>query len=135
VTKPRQPEPEPEPQGPPSRTLEWVVGGVTIAAIVTGVGLMLAAESKMQNCRDIANNDPTRLASANQECDAARPLAYAGYTLTYGIGIAGIVTEAALLLLRRGGSRGSTSGDSEDSASVGFLPLPGGGALTARGRF
>jgi tetratricopeptide (TPR) repeat protein len=140
VTKRPEPEPEPEPQGPPSRVLEWVVGGVTAAAIVTGVGLMLAANSKMEKCAtdaEVRDSEGNRilLATADEECNAARPLAYAGYALTYGVGIAGIVTEAALLLLRRDGSRGSTPGDSDDGTSVGFLPLPGGGAVTASGRF
>jgi hypothetical protein len=138
VTK--RPEPEPEPQGPPSRLPEWIVGGVTVAAIATGVGLMLASNSKMQKCEQLASDEPDgspsrHLGSANDECNAARPLAYAGYALTYGVGIAGIVTEAALLLLRRGGSSGSAADGPDDGTSVGFLPLPGGGGLTAHGRF
>lgn len=137
VTKRPEPEPEPEPQGPPSRTAEWIVGGVTVAAIVTGVALMLAASGKMDNCWADGgpNSDGTRLGTAAASCNDARPLAYAGYALTYGVGIAGAATEAVLLILHRGGSRGSSSGDSDDSTSVGFVPLPGGGALTARGRF
>ena len=120
-----QPEPEVE---TPSRKLEWIIGGVSAAALVGGVVTNFIARAKMDACRtDAGRND---LETANEECNAARPLAYTSYAL-FGVAAAGIATDALLLILRRGG--GSDSSDEE--ASVGFLPLPGGGGVIARGRF
>jgi hypothetical protein len=131
----RRPEPEPEPQGPRSRVLEWSIGGAAGVALVVGIGLNLAARTKMSNCQNDATvkdeqNHYTRLGTADEECNAAKPLAYWSYAM-FGVAAAAAVTDAVLLLLRRGGS--SPSG--EEGTSVGFLPLPGGGAVTARGRF
>ena len=129
--------PEPEPERPISRTPEWVVGGVAAATLVTGIILNVEARNKMSNCqtdatRTDANGNPNRLGAANSECEAARPLAYWSYAM-FSLTAAAAVTDALLLLLRNHGG-GSSSG-SGDEASVGFAPLPGGGALTARGRF
>ncbi len=123
----RRPEPAPEPEGPPSRALEWVVGGVAAATLVTGMVLNLAARSKMSTCE--ADASKGALAKANKECDEARPLAYASYAM-FGVAAAGVVTDALLLILRNNGS--SSSGD---EAMLRLVPLPGGAALSAHGRF
>ncbi len=93
------------------------------------MGLNLAARTKMSACQ--ADADKGQNATANDECEAARPLAYTSYAM-FGIAAAGIVTDALLLILRH---REGGSSSSSDEASVGFAPLPGGAALTARGRF
>jgi hypothetical protein len=131
----RRPEPEPQPQGPRSRVLEWTIGGAAGVALVVGVGLNLAARTKMSNCQNDATvrdaqGNLIRLGTANDECNAAKPLAYWSYAM-FTVAAAAAATDALLLLLRRGGS----SSSSDEETSVGFSPLPGGGALTARGRF
>jgi hypothetical protein len=123
--------PEPESGAPPSRTLEWVVGGVSAAALITGVIFNIQARGKMSDCQADAAKDPALLKTANAECDAARPRAFVSYAM-FGIAAAGAVTDALLLILRH---NGNASSGSSDEASVGFAPLPGGGALTAHGRF
>jgi hypothetical protein len=126
----RRAEPEPAPEGPPSRVVEWVVGGVAVATLGVGLGLNLAARTKMSACQ--ADADKGQNKTANDECEAARPLAYTSYAM-FGIAAAGIVTDALLLILRH--KEGGSSSSSGDEASVGFAPLPGGAALMARGRF
>lgn len=128
--KPREPEQEPEAS---SHTLEWVVGGVSGAALVTGIVLNLSARSKMSSCQADASNN--LLGTANDECNAARPLAYASYGLI-GAAAVGVAVDAVLILMRgNGGSSSSGGGDENASTSVGVLWLPGGGGLAARGRF
>jgi len=125
VVHARAPEPEPEPRG---HVVEWVVGGVSVAALVGGLALNLGARSKMSSCQTHA--DQGRDATANDECEAAKPLAYWSYGL-FGVALAGAAVDTVLLILRSG--EGGSS--NHDEASLGFMPLPGGGAVTARGRF
>jgi hypothetical protein len=129
VQTPKPAETEPE---NPSHAVEWIVGGASAAALVVGVGLNLAARSKMSACQADASKNPPLYASANTECDSARPLAYTSYALL-SVGAVGAAVDAVLIYLRHRGDGDSSSGD---DSSVGFLLLPGGGgALTARGRF
>jgi hypothetical protein len=139
----RRPEPEPEPEGPPSRVLEWTIGGVAGVALLTGIVLNLAARGKMSNCENDAtvrdaDGNLIRLGTANEECNAARPLAYTSYAM-FGVAAAAAVTDALVLILRNSGSSSSSYGDEasdySDEPSFGFVVLPGGGGLTARGRF
>lgn len=125
----RRPAPEPEPEGPPSHILEWAVGGVAGAALITGIALNLAARSKMSTCQADALN-PSLLGSANDACDSARPLAYTSYAM-FGIAAAGAVTDALLIILHRMNS-GSSGGD---EAALGIVPLPGGAGLATHGHF
>jgi hypothetical protein len=130
VQLPRPVEPEPESQRP-SHALEWIVGGASAAALVVGIGLNLAARSKMSACQADASKDPAQLATANDECNSARPLAFTSYALL-SVAAAGAAVDALLIILKRGGGESSSG----DDGSVGFLLLPGGGGgLTARGRF
>ncbi len=126
VVHARAPEPEPEPRG---HVVEWVVGGVSVAALVGGLALNLGARSKMSSCQTHA--DQGKDATANSECDSAKPLAYWSYGL-FGVAVAGAAADAVLLILHSSEGRSSSS---NDEASLGFMPLPGGGAVTARGRF
>jgi len=124
--RPAEPESEPE---APSRVPEWIIGGVAVGSLVAGVVYNLSARSKMSACNDDAANN--LLKSAQNECDAARPMAYASYAF-FGVAAAGAVLDTILLIVRRGGGS-SSSGD--DSSSVGLMWLPGGGGLAAQGRF
>jgi hypothetical protein len=119
-------EPEPEPQEL-SRVPEWIVGGVTAAALIGGVVYNLAARTKMSACQTDSSNGLQ--GTASKECDDARPMAYASYAL-FGVAAAGAALDAVLLIVRRG-----DSSSNNDSSSVGFMLLPGGGGLAARGRF
>jgi hypothetical protein len=125
------PEPAPE-TAPPSHLAEWIVGGVTAAALVGGIVTNFVARAKMDTCRTDASNQ--NLADADAECNAARPMAYASYTLL-SVAAVGAALDGVLIILhhRRGGADDSTSGDEE--AMLGVAPLPNGGMLTARGRF
>jgi tetratricopeptide (TPR) repeat protein len=109
-----------------SHALEWIVGGVSGAALVAGIVLNLAARSKMSACSADASN--RKYLTANNECNSARPLAYTSYVM-FTTAAAGVATDALLLILRRGGAW------SGNDSSVGLLLLPSGGGLAARGRF
>jgi hypothetical protein len=123
----RPPEPEAEPERP-SNALYWAVGGAAGAALVGGIITNVVARAKMSTCRaDAGNND---LAKANDECNAARPMAYTSYAL-FGLAGAGAALDAVLILLRHSG--GDSSGG--DEAFLHLMPLPGGGGLLARGKF
>jgi hypothetical protein len=111
--------------------IEWAVGGVSVAALVGGLALNLGARTKMSSCETHAN-DPNKLGTANAECDAAKPLAYWSYGL-FSVAAVGAAVDTVLLILRSG--EGGSSSSHNDEASLGFMPLPGGGAVTARGRF
>jgi hypothetical protein len=126
VQKPAEPEPEPKST---SHAVEWIVGGASAAALVVGVGLNFAARSKMSACQANASKDS--LKDADNDCNAARPLAYASYALL-SVAAVGAAVDAVLIIMKRGGGESSSGDDS----SVGFMLLPGGGgAVTARGRF
>ena len=118
--------PEAEPQRS-SHIAEWVVGGTSAAALVVGIALNVAARSKMNSCNSDAAKGLNKTALG--ECNSAPALAYTSYAM-FGVAAVGVAVDAFLIL--RGGGVSSTS---SDDSSVGFLWLPGGGGLTARGRF
>jgi hypothetical protein len=135
LTPPPQPKPAPVVSRPaepeteaPSHLVEWIVGGASVAVLITGVALNVAARSKMSACNTDAGN--RNYLTANSECDSARPLAYTSYAM-FGIAAAGAAVDALLIILHSSGSSSSSRGDSP----VGLLMLPGGGGLTAQGRF
>lgn len=125
VNKPAEPEPEPESR---SHRVEWIVGGASAAVLVSGVALNLIARSKMSACQ--ADASLGRMKTAQTECDSARPLAYTSYALL-SVAAIGIAVDALLIILRSGGGESS----SNDDSSVGFMLLPSGGGLSARGKF
>jgi hypothetical protein len=123
VNKPVAPEPEPENR---THMAEWIVGGASAAVLIGGLALNLAARSKMSACQ--TNASQGRLKSAQDECDSATPLAYASYGLM-GAAVIGVAVDTVLIILHR------SDGESADDSTVGFMVLPGGGGLSARGRF
>ena len=125
--KPIAPKPEEE---SPSHLAEWIVGGASTAALVTGIVLNVAARSKMTACNDDASKG--NLKTANSECNSASPLANASYVM-FGLAAAGAAVEAYLLFIHNGGV--FSGNDSSSSSSVGLLLLPSGGGLSAQGRF
>jgi hypothetical protein len=125
--KPAAPKPEEE---SPSHLAEWIVGGASAAALVTGIVLNVAARSKMNACNDDATKG--NYATANRECNSASPLANTSYVM-FGLAAAGAAAEAYLLFIHNGGV--FSRDDSSSSSSVGLLLLPSGGGLSAQGRF
>jgi hypothetical protein len=129
VQTPKPAETEPE---NPSHAVEWIVGGASAAALVVGVGLNLAARSKMSACQADASKNP--LSGERQHRMRFRPAAGLHVVRpSQRRGRRCAAVDAVLIYLRHRGDGESSSGD---DSSVGFLLLPGGGgALTARGRF
>ena len=111
-----------------SRLLVWVVGGVGVAALTTGIITNIVARSDMDTCNSKANGG--YLASALSACNSAKPLAYTSYAM---FGVAGAAAVVEGVLLYRVWSSGG--GDSSDDTSVSLGWLPGGLSLSARGRF
>jgi len=134
LTKPRPIEPPPqvteqagEGRGG-SRLLVWVVGGVGVAALTTGIITNIIARNDMSTCTSQA--DKGNLASAKSACDSAKPAAYTSYAM-FGVAGAAAVVEGVLLYRVWAGGGGDSSADT--SVSLGWLP--GGLSLSARGRF
>ena len=127
VTKPAAPQPKPESS---SYLVEWILGGAVVGALAGGIATNLIARAKMDTCRTEAANG-TDLKKANAECNAAKPMAYTSYAL-FSVAAAAAAVDATLLILKY---QASDDSPWEDEASYGFMLLPGGGGLTARGRF
>jgi hypothetical protein len=99
--------------------------------LLGGVVTNFIARAKMHTCRTDAGNKD--YAKANDECNAAKPMAWTSYAL-FGVAGAGIALDAVLIILHHRGGDDSASGGGD--SNVGFMLLPGGGGgLTARGRF
>jgi tetratricopeptide (TPR) repeat protein len=137
--KPGKPSPiEPPPMvteqapagGGTSRLLVWVVGGVGVAALTTGIITNIIARNDMSDCNSKA--DAGSLAQAQSACNSAKPAAYTSYAM---FGVAGAAAVAEGFLLYRIWSRSSGGGDSSEDTSVSLGWLPGGLSLSARGRF
>jgi hypothetical protein len=118
--------------GGTNRLLVWVVGGVGVAALGTGIITNIMARNYMSTCVSEADKNPPQLASAQSACNSAKPAAYTSYAM---FGIAGAAAAAEGFLLYRIWSRNSGGGDSSDDTSVSLGWLPGGLSLSARGRF
>lgn len=110
---------------------EWVVAGVGLAALAGGVFFNLKARSKMSECRDLADEyedggsqDSALRAAADAACDAAKAPAYVSYGL-FGAALAAVVLDVVFIATK----------SSVPVSTAGFVPLPGGGALVAGGRF
>ncbi|HEY0707209.1 MAG TPA: tetratricopeptide repeat protein [Polyangia bacterium] len=106
-----------------STVTPWIVGGVGVASLATGVALNLSARSKMNDCRALAAAG--RTTEANTACDAAAPRAYASYAL-FGVAAAAAITDAVLLFVLKEPSQERT---------IAASPLPGGAAVSGRWRF
>jgi hypothetical protein len=126
------PPPEPvlvdKPASPPStlslqKAAPWIIGGVGVVALATGVALNVSARGKMDDCRDLAKNEQQHDA-ALAACDGAKPRAYASYAM-FGVAAAAAVADGILLYL--------TSERTE--RTVAASPLPGGAMVSGRFRF
>lgn len=107
--------------GSASRIAAWVVGGVGVAALATGIVTNILARNDMDTCN--SKGGP------NSACDSAKTAAYTSYAM---FGVAGAAAAVEGVLLYRIWARGrSASGDT--SVSLGWMP--GGVSLSARGRF
>lgn len=115
--------------GGSNRLLVWVVGGVGVAALTTGIITNIIARSDMSTCNSKA--DSGDLAQALSACNSAKPVAYTSYAM---FGVAGAAAVAEGVLLYRVWAK-SGGGDSSDDTSVSLGWLPGGLSLSARGRF
>lgn len=115
--------------GGASRILVWVVGGVGVAALGTGIITNIIARNDMDTC--VQKADGGYLAQAKAACDSAKPAAYTSYAM---FGVAGAAAVVEGILLYRVWSR-SSGGESSDDTSVSLGWLPGGLSLSARGRF
>jgi hypothetical protein len=102
-------------------TTEWVVAGVGAAALVSGVVFNIGARAQMSNCRDMARAN--NIVGARDACDRASPFAYTSYVL-FGAAAAAAVADVVLLWTKP-----------ERRTSLGMVPVRGGAALTAQGRF
>jgi hypothetical protein len=102
-------------------TTEWVIAGVGVAALVAGVVFNVGARSAMNDCRSLAQGN--NIASARDACDRAKPFAYLSYGL-FGVAGAAAILDVTLVL-----------GKHQPVESVGMLLVPGGGTLSASGRF
>lgn len=109
------------------RVLVWVVGGVGVAALATGIITNIIARNDMSTCNSQAADG--NLATAKSACDSAKPAAYTSYAM-FGVAGAAAVVEG-VLVYRIWSSGAASSGDT--SVSLGWLP--GGLSLSARGRF
>jgi len=108
-----------------SHAVAWIVGGVSVAALVGGIALNLSARSKMSSCNTNAKNN--YLATANDQCNAAVPLAYMSYAM-FGVATVGAAVDAIILW------RSASDGKGDDT-QVSLQYLPGGAGVLARGRF
>jgi chemotaxis protein histidine kinase CheA len=119
------PRPTRTPAPEQSYAAEWVIGGVGVAALATGIVLNLKARSKMDDCNSLDRQN--MLKSANDACDGARPLAYGSYAL-FGVTALAAITDSVLLF------RGPSNDVISTAMSLGWAPgMPL--TLSARGRF
>ena len=102
---------------------EWIVGGVGVAALTTGIILNIVARSDMSTA-----NGATDYNKSNDAWNSAKTEAYTSYAM---FGIAGAAAAVEGWLLYRLWFSDERSTDS--SVSLGWLP--GGVSLNARGRF
>jgi hypothetical protein len=102
---------------------EWIVGGVGVAALTTGIILNIVARSDMSTANSTA--DYTK---SNDAWNSAKTEAYTSYAM---FGVAGAAAAVEGWLLYRLWFGGDRSADS--AVSLGWVP--GGVSLNARGRF
>jgi tetratricopeptide (TPR) repeat protein len=111
----------------PSRPLQlapWIIGGVGVAALVSGVVLNLGARSKMDDCNALAKKG--QIEAASTACDAAKPRAYASYAL-FGVAAAAVVADSLLLFLMHE--------PTDEGTKISAAPLPGGALVSGHWRF
>jgi hypothetical protein len=112
---------EETPHEPRMGTTEWIIAGVGAAALVAGVVFNLGARSAMNDCRQLAMGN--KITEARDACDRAKPYAYLSYGLFAAAGAAAVLDVTLVL------------GKHQPVETVGMLVVPGGGGLSATGRF
>ena len=133
--KPVAPEPAPQVTEPGaeggglSRTLAWVVGGVGVAALATGIIMNIVARNDMDTCNSKFRQGGHQ-AEALSACNSAKPAAYTSYAM---FGVAGAAAAAEGIIFYS--IFWSGGGDSSADTSVSLGWIPGGLSLSARGRF
>jgi hypothetical protein len=105
-----------------TKAAPWIVGGVGVVALATGVALNISARGKMSDCRQLADQDQDDAARAS--CDAAPARAYASYAL-FGVAAAAAIADGVLLYLNK----------EQSERTIAASPLPGGALLSGRFRF
>ncbi len=113
------------------RVFAWSAGGVAVAALGAGVAFNLEARSKMNSCSSQWN--ATKLGSALDLCDQAKPFAYGSYAL-FGAAGASAAVSALFFLWQPDAATAEEPAVTE----VGLLPVVGSGSgatLVASGRF
>jgi len=108
-----------------SYTVAWIVGGVSVASLVGGIALNVSSRNKMSSCRTNANNG--MLLTANDQCNAAVPLAYMSYAM-FGVAAVGAVADGILIWR-------ASSKHEDDGIEFSLNYLPGGAGFQAHGRF
>ena len=105
-----------------TKAAPWIIGGVGVVALATGVVLNISARGKMSDCRQLAAQDLDDAAKA--ACDAAPARAYTSYAL-FGVAAAAAVADGVLLYLS----------NAHSERTIAASPLPGGALLSGRFRF
>jgi hypothetical protein len=111
-----------------SHVLAWVVGGVGVAALATGIIMNIVARNDMDTCNSKFN--VKLYADARAACNSAKPAAYTSYAM-FGVAGAAAAAEGIIFYSIFWSGNGDSSADT--SLSLGWLP--GGLSLSARGRF
>ncbi|HTA21721.1 MAG TPA: hypothetical protein VK989_20650 [Polyangia bacterium] len=110
------------------RVFAWSAGGVAVAALGVGVAFNLEARSKMNSCASQWND--TKMGSALDLCDQAKPFAYGSYALFGAAGAAAAVS--ALFFLWQ---PDAPTAEEPPASEVTLVPAVGGATLVASGRF
>jgi tetratricopeptide (TPR) repeat protein len=105
-----------------AKAAPWIIGGVGVVALATGVALNISARGKMSDCRQLAAQELDDAAKA--ACDAAPARAYTSYAL-FGVAAAAAVADGVLIYLSK----------EQSERTIAASPLPGGALLSGRFRF
>jgi hypothetical protein len=111
------------------RVATWVSFGGAAVTLAAGVALNMEARSKMADCNALWT---ARKVGALDRCDEAKPFAYGSYAL---FGAAGALAATGALLMFWPSDAAGSAGAPDESTEIGFVPMSGGGALVASGRF
>ncbi len=111
------------------RVAAWVALGGAAVTLATGVAFNIEARSKMKDCYALYT---ARKVGALDRCDEAKPFAYGSYAL---LGAAGALVATGAILMLWPSDAGAGAPDETAGTEIGFVPLSGGAALTASGRF
>ena len=128
VARPPAVPPARDTSGHARRVAAWSAGGVAVAALGAGVALNLEARSKMNSCASEWN--ATKMGSALDLCDQAKPFAYGSYAL-FGVAGAAAAVSALFFLWQPD----AATVEEPMTPEVGLVPTVGGASLVASRRF